>query len=203
MDMWLLAGMRVVVLTDLARFRLQSLSFFLLIILVCAWIVQRIWNYLGWDFPRLPKLSYGKALGVTVLWGLLFVIVLAMISGARELMTPGAWVKQPNGGYTLTDGGVTREQRLEQLKAALWEHADRNDGVFPDTLSSLSGGPWTVPGTEAHYVLVKWRTKTFGDSVLAYEPPTQSDRCLVLLCDGRIVERKLTEVVRLVEEQPS
>ena len=85
MDMWLLAGMRVVVLTDLARFRLQSLSFFLLIILVCAWIVQRIWNYLGWDFPRLPKLSYGKALGVTVLWGLLFVIVLAMISGARDL----------------------------------------------------------------------------------------------------------------------
>lgn len=33
-------------------------------------------------------------MGLVVLWGLLFIVVLAMISGARELMTPGAWEKQ-------------------------------------------------------------------------------------------------------------
>jgi len=97
-----LAGMRVVVLTDLARFRLHTISLFIVVLLVCAALVQLLWNHLRADFARLPRLTYGKAIGFVVLWGLLFVIVLAMISGARELMTPAAWEKQSNGGYKLT-----------------------------------------------------------------------------------------------------
>jgi hypothetical protein len=38
--------------------------------------------------------SFGRAVAGVFLWGLLFIIVLTMISGARELMTPGAWEKQ-------------------------------------------------------------------------------------------------------------
>ena len=45
-------------------------------------------------FPNLPKLNFWRALGLTVLWGLLFMVVLTMISGGRELMTPGAWDRQ-------------------------------------------------------------------------------------------------------------
>lgn len=82
--------------------RLQAVSFFLLGIAVSALVIRLLWNHLARDFPRLPKLSYAKALSLVVLWGLLFVIVLTMISGARELMTPGAW--KPNGfTYTLDD----------------------------------------------------------------------------------------------------
>ena len=88
------AGMPSLQLTDLAAFRLQSASFFAAGLLVSAAVVRWVWNSLAKDFPRLPRLTFGKACGVVVLWGLLFVLVLSMISGARELMTPDAWEKQ-------------------------------------------------------------------------------------------------------------
>ena len=81
-------------LTDLARQRLEVLSFFLLGLCACAGVIRWVWNGLRKDFPVLPRLSYARALGLIVLWGLLFVLVLTMISGARELMTPGAWEKK-------------------------------------------------------------------------------------------------------------
>jgi hypothetical protein len=81
-------------LSDFASLRLESASFFLVGLLVSAAVVRACWNMLAADFPRLPKLRYRGALGLVALWGLLFVIVLTMISGARELMTPGAWVRQ-------------------------------------------------------------------------------------------------------------
>jgi hypothetical protein len=87
------AGMPSVSLSDVARLRVQTISFFLVALLLSAWLIQLLWNYLRKDFVALPRLTYGKAVGVVVLWGLLFVLVLTMISGARELMTPGAWEK--------------------------------------------------------------------------------------------------------------
>ena len=88
-------------LTDIARLRVEAISFFLFILLACAGLIQLLWNRLRTTFIRLPRLSYPKALGLVMLWGLLFIIVLAMISGARELMTPGAWEKQ-GATYRLT-----------------------------------------------------------------------------------------------------
>src|SRR3954466_14791486 len=87
------AGMPSITLTDAASLRLQSISFFLVLFLLSALVIRWIWNSLTTDFPRLPRLSYPKALGLVGLWGLLFLLVLTMISGARELMTPGAWKK--------------------------------------------------------------------------------------------------------------
>src|SRR5437016_1584825 len=86
-----LAGMPSVNLTDIARLRLETLSFFLFVFLACAKVVQLIWNGLTRDFPRLPRLGYWRSVGLVGLWGLLFLVVLTMISGARELLTPGAW----------------------------------------------------------------------------------------------------------------
>ncbi len=88
------AGMPSITLTDIARMRVQTISFFAMGLLLSSWFVQLLWNYLRRDFSVLPRLNYGRALGVVILWGLLFVLVLTMISGARELMTPGAWEKQ-------------------------------------------------------------------------------------------------------------
>src|SRR5437764_12710923 len=79
------AGMPVVTLTDASRLRVQTISFFLLGFFLSSWLIQLLWNGLHKDFARLPRLSYGKALGLVALWGLLFVLVLTMISGAREL----------------------------------------------------------------------------------------------------------------------
>lgn len=91
---------RVLRLTESAEASLSAISFFLAGLLVSAAAVWGLWNYARRDFPQWPRLSFGKALAVVVLWGLMFVIVLTMISGARELMTPGAWKK--NGAtYTL------------------------------------------------------------------------------------------------------
>src|SRR5918995_1980262 len=100
------AGMPSIALTDLARMRVQSISFFLACFLACSWVVQWLWNSLWGDFPRLPRLSFARANGLVALWGLLFLLVLTMISGARELMTPGAWKKE-GLTYTLAEAKPT------------------------------------------------------------------------------------------------
>ena len=98
------AGMAgAITLREVAKLRLQSLSFFIMVLLVSAVVISLIWNSLRKDFTRLPHLSYFKALGLVLLWGLLFVLVLAMISGARELLTPGAWDRQ-GATYRLNEG---------------------------------------------------------------------------------------------------
>jgi hypothetical protein len=81
-------------LSQLTRERLQSISFFAVCLLLSAGVICCFWNSLKSDFPRLPRLSYFKSLGLVFLWGLLFLLVLTMIAGARELMTPGAWEKK-------------------------------------------------------------------------------------------------------------
>src|SRR5262245_5092330 len=79
------AGMPSWTLTDVARMRVESISFFLAGFLVSSLLIKFLWNGLRRDFPVLPRLSYPRALGLVGLWGLLFVLVLTMISGAREL----------------------------------------------------------------------------------------------------------------------
>jgi hypothetical protein len=76
-----LAGMPLpFTLTEIARMRVEAISFFLLVLLISAALVRWLWNGLGGSFPRLPRLSYFKALSLVLLWGLLFTVVLAMIS---------------------------------------------------------------------------------------------------------------------------
>lgn len=126
-----LSGMPSLELTDLARLRLDSISFFLVILLLSAAGVKLLWNRLARDISTLPRLSYGGALAGTVLWGLLFLFVLTMISGARELLTPGAW-KKVGLTYALNDESESeivpanvetllpeRRQRLERRWSAV------------------------------------------------------------------------------------
>ena len=84
----------MVTLSDVARARLSTISFFLVVLLALAFVIKLLWNYLARDFRRLPRMTYPKAVAAVLLWGLVFLIVLTMISGARELLTPGAWEKQ-------------------------------------------------------------------------------------------------------------
>ena len=100
-----LAGMPApITLRDVPRMRIEAISFFLMLLLASAKLIQWLWNGLRVSPSRVPRLTYGKSVGLVTLWGLLFVVVLAMISGARELMTPGAW-KQEGATYRLVPPG--------------------------------------------------------------------------------------------------
>ena len=81
-------------LTEVTTERLQAISFFVVGLFACSLAIQCLWNIVAKNSAWLPKLSFGKALVLILLWGSLFVIVLTMISGARELLTPGAWKQE-------------------------------------------------------------------------------------------------------------
>jgi hypothetical protein len=195
-----LAGMPVTLLNDLARVRLQTISFFLLCFLLSSWGVQTIWNAARHDFPRLPRLSYARANGLVALWGLLFVLVLTMISGARELMTPGAWKKQ---GYTykLTEDVPTidpavaqremqRLHALDRLRAALWTYARHHDGRFPPNAAppEVPEDAWRVPDPSGmRYLYTPGLVADRGASPMAFEPEIFGKERLVLLTNGEIV----------------
>ncbi|WP_437224003.1 hypothetical protein SH661x_003444 [Planctomicrobium sp. SH661] len=153
----LIAGMPNIELSDIAKLRWDSISFFLLIFLLCVAGVRWLWNRLTLDFTRLPRISYLTALSATFLWSLLFLLVLTMISGARELLTPGAW-KKTGIVYTLDEPHSRRESdsllkgrqwHLEVLRSLLWTYAASHDGHFPDSIESsgIASELWKQPGT--------------------------------------------------------
>ena len=190
-----MAGMTVVTLTDVAAARIDALSFFLVTYLVISWVVKLIWNQLAKSFESLPKLKYRQALSVVFVTGLLFYVVLTMISGARELLTPGAWEKQGTG-YRLRNGettGLSKEERkkaMAKLKEAIWEYAKTSGGKAP---SGPFGGEipaelWTY-GDGGLYALVPGVKPGGGREVLVYEPSLAGGRRFVLLADGSIEDR--------------
>ena len=63
------AGMPMVTLTDLAHMRLQTISFFLLLFVVCSWVVRLIWNAAQNDFSWLPYLTFRRAMGLVACGG--------------------------------------------------------------------------------------------------------------------------------------
>lgn len=204
-----LAGMPSYSLTDVARMRFETISFFLLVVLLSAWAIQGLWNGLRKDVTQMPRLSYRGALFGTVLWGLLCLCVLTMISGARELLTPGAWEK--NGStyqLTGTDGdsgevasqpGITlaeRELQLMRLQKELWNYAAENDGAFPESIeaSGIDESLWTQHGQPpVRYLYHAGHTTDDGVTPIVREFSIYNDNVqFVLNADGTITRRDLT-----------
>jgi hypothetical protein len=197
-----IAGMPSILLTDMARMRIQTISFFLFGLLLSAKLIQWIWNSLGKDFTVLPRLSYTKALGVVTMWGLLFVLVLTMIAGARELMTPGAWekhgktyrlVQPPEPVPPSTEESIesVRFTKLEGLRRALWEYADTHQGRFPSDRSGadIQADKWRLPdpsGLRYLHVGGQQAKSSSPSAPLAYEPEYYDSGRLVLFTDGHI-----------------
>lgn len=188
------AGMPSIHLTDIAQMRIEVISFFLVALLASARVLQVLWNWLSGDFKSLPQLTYRMALVLSVAWGAAFMLVLVMISGARELMTPGAWKKQ---GLTYTLDGpwkAGREARilkLEGLKSALWEHAEKHGGKLPasEADGSIAAARWTLFDSEARYIYIPGATAR-GDRarIVAVEPAGPPPPRLALFADGRVGE---------------
>jgi hypothetical protein len=203
---------RVLRLNDTAMMRLQTISFFLVGLLLCAGAVQLLWNYLRRDFTKLPRLSYGKALAGVLLWGLLFIIVLTMVSGARELMTPGAWKKEGftyklagNAKKTAEENpGTLRKQHLEQLRTAFWQFAATHQGRFPSPFEEAVIPPdlWDVPESGGmRYLYVPGRSAGPPRSLLAYEPELDPDQRWVLLTDGTITRKRSAQIRLLLPKK--
>ena len=124
------AGMPSFQLTDLAAARLDVISFFLMTCLVLTLVFKLLWNGLARDFNWMPRLTYLRSLGLMVVCGMFLYVVLTMISGARELMTPGAWQKE-GLTYRIVEPekqakpwlDSARQQCMERLRAALFDYA--------------------------------------------------------------------------------
>jgi hypothetical protein len=186
------AGMTVITLTDAAKARLDVLSFFIVAYLLLGLAVKALWNTLAKSFEKMPRLTYRRALALLLLSGLFLYVILTMISGARELLTPGAWEKQ-GIGYRLREGEDSNEtkdqrrQRIDKLRDLIWAHAEKSQGQPPL-------GPFTgeVPLTAWRladgnfYAYLKPETIGTGHEILAYEPASAGPRRFILFTDGSI-----------------
>lgn len=192
-----LAGMPVVDLTDVAHLRLRAISFFALVLLLSAFGIQRIWNSLRPEFPSLPVLSYRRALALVALWGLVFLLVLTMISGARELMTPGAW-KKDGATYKLADQEPERRERLERLRSHLWSYAQAHGGDLPSQAgaSEIPDAAWRVidDARAARYVYAGGSRPGVGEAPIAWEPVHYGADRWALLASGAVVRRPASDL---------
>jgi hypothetical protein len=202
-----------------AEQHLQAVSFFVACLFGVAWLVKVLWNALRKDLPALPPIGFGRALSFVVLWGLLFVIVLTMISGARELMTPGAWRKQ-GWTYTLAEassalprqdvGGVDeRRAALERLRMELLLRAAQEEGRFPaaDSAGKPAGidpALWVLPGWPGlQFLYVADRQVELAGRLLAFEPQVTEGERLVLLTNGAIATMTSADIERALQAPPS
>lgn len=192
-----LAGMPSYDLSDVVGLRLEEISFFSILILGCALGVRLMWNSLAKDFPRLPRLSYLRSLSLTALLGLLLLLVLTMISGARELLTPGAWRKQ-GATYRLnvTISDSLRRAALESLWVALFEYSRKHGGQFPprDFSPEIPERLWLAPDREGtRFVYLPGLTTEARTNLLACEPVELGEERFALFANGEI--RKLPTAV--------
>ena len=180
--------------------RLQALSFFVMALLLCAAGVRWLWNLARHDWPALPVLSYRRSLAFTLLWGLAAIVVLTMISGARELMTPGAWRKQ---GWTYKLAAAEpsephfrslRRTGLEQLRIAVLQYAALNQGSYPPTKEDLPAD-WKIPAHPGFEFLYRpsVQPSTAGE-LLICEPELGDDERFILLSNGMIGTMRTPEI---------
>jgi hypothetical protein len=189
--------------------RLQAISFFAACLLLSAWGVQRLWLVLRRDLTWLPVLGYWRSLSLVVLWGLLFVIVLTMISGARELMTPGAWRKQ-GWTYKLSEtspppvaaSGTQADRRaaLERLRLALWKYAATHQGQFPTSDDpAINAALWQVPAQPGlKFTIIPDRSEEETGRLLVFEPEIAGEERLVLMTNGMVGTMRSAEIQQAI-----
>ncbi len=200
------AGMTVITLTDMAKTRLDALSFFLALYFLIALLVKLAWNHLAKAFPVMPRLDYRRALGLVFVTGLLFYVVLTMISGARELLTPGAWEKQGMGYRQREQSSeLTKDARrnnLRKLQETIWAYAREHQGNAPPSplVSEMSLAAWLYPDGGL-YCLMPGVKPGGGRLILVYEPAAAGSRRFVLLADGSIEDRAEGTLKNEIREQ--
>lgn len=192
------AGMPTYGLRDIYRLRLEEISFFIVLLLFCSFLFQLLWNYAVKGFSFLPQLKFLQSLCLSVVFGLLTLLILTMISGVREVLTPGAWRHQGTS-YRLNDPSQepARRHSLEQLRSALLDYARQHEGRFPasDFQPEISEKLWESPDQAGtHYIYSGGLTTNDVDSILAAEPLNFGDQRFVLLVSGKLRQLSTEEI---------
>ncbi len=194
------AGMTTYDLNDVVRLRVEDVSFFAVLILVSGLGIRLLWNHVAKGLPILPKMSYTRALCLTALLSLMMLLVLSMISGARELLTPGAWRRQ-GSAYQLNDSASDplRRQSMEGLRTALSDYARAHDGQFPthDFVPEIPEKIWQAPDQKGtRYVYVGGAAQRDGDKIIACEPVSFGDERWVLTAKGELRKMRTPDIRR-------
>lgn len=194
------AGMTVYGLNDLYRLRLQEISFFLLLLVVCSFVFKLLWNHATRGFPAVPRVKFLQALSICLLFGIGMLLILTMISGIREVLTPEAWRKQGTS-YRLNDPAQdpARQRSLQQLRTALFDYARQHEGKFPphDFVPEIPDKLWEAPdqlGT--HYVYSGGISQSDANAILAVEPVVFGEPRYVLTAGGQIEKLSAQEILQ-------
>jgi hypothetical protein len=184
------AGMTVYTLRDVYRLRFRSLSFFIFLLFASALLFRVTWNYAAKGVKFIPRLNYWRALSLSFLLGLAMLVVLTMISGIREVLTPGAWRKQGTG-YRLNDPTQepVRRRSIEHLRAALFEYARLHGGKFPphDFVPEIPEKIWESPDENgSRYIYRGGLTTNDASGLLAIEPPNFGDKRFAIITSGEV-----------------
>lgn len=205
------AGMPSPSLTDAAAARLSVISFFLLGFLLSALLLKWAWNALAKDFAKLPCLKFKHALSLLLVCSLFLYVVLTMIAGARELMTPGAWMKTgatyqiaPPERDSKTWLESARRAALANLRDALWAYAKDHKHQLPPhkEVPEIPRALWSGihPGDESLAYVPVGMTEA-GTRIVAYEPDAYGGHRYALLQDGTIIRISAAELSsRLLNE---
>jgi hypothetical protein len=137
----------------------------------------------------------------------LFVVVLTMISGARELMTPGAWKRDKDRlTYSLADGNSAQEyaeslsaariKRISRLGSELAAFAESHHGRYPtrEEMGQIDDESWKLPDPAGlRYIYLPDRERA-GSHILAYEPNFYEDESWALMTDGSLEQLSIEEI---------
>ncbi|MFN0077277.1 MAG: hypothetical protein ACKVY0_12470 [Prosthecobacter sp.] len=198
-------------LSDVAKARLDVISFFILVYLLCAVIFRWLWNLLAKDFAWMPRLTLQRSIALLVVVGLFLYFILTMISGARELMTPGAWAKQGITYKLQTPDrdpkpwlDAARKHWLEILRDALREYAVKHEGKLPvhAYVSDFNTALWKGAHPDDYWLIyIPGLTFESANRVLVYEPATYGATRWALLTDGSVVSMNGDELDERVRKE--
>ncbi len=212
---FLLAGMPSISLNTSVSERLQAISFFLVLMLLSTLLVKFALNSFATAFG-FAKFNYRQSLGVSLLWGLASVVVLVMISGARELMTPGAWERK---GLThqLADRGENddkepappdleelRRQKMIVIQGQVLKYALAHEGRFPQSIHDLSEGEALFelpPPLVGEYVLMLGQRYGERPQPVVIEPYIDREQW-VMMSDGALLRMSPVALSLLQGDQP-
>jgi hypothetical protein len=194
------AGMTAYDLNDLVRLRLEDISFFALLLVGCSVCIKLIWNYVAKGIPQWPRISFGRSFALTFILSLTMLLVLSMISGARELLTPNVWRRQ-GSAYRLNDTASEplRRQSIDFLRAALGAYAEHHGGKFPSHgfVSEIPEKLWQSPDSVGtRYIYISGLSVDSGTNVLACEPANFGEERFALLANGNVRKMRGTELRR-------
>jgi hypothetical protein len=193
-----LAGMPSFNLNEVVRLRMEDISFFILLLVLTSAGMKLLWNFTFKQLPKVPRLTYGRALGLTTLLGLMLLLVLSMISGARELLTPGAWRKQ-GISYRLNtiSDDATRQRRIEFLRNALLEYADSHKGKFPphDWIHEIPERLWQADEQGTRFIYSRPEPDA-TNALMTCEPMNFGDQRYAAYANGEIRKISSEEIRR-------